>query len=129
MKLVCATLFTLILGTELAAAQTPPATVGHADETVMHGSPDVPPSKLALTSAQKTIIQENVRQESGKAASPINFVISVGAPVPPSLELYVLPDRALAAVPEAKIVKYTVVQNKIVLVDPTNMRVVDVIDM
>jgi hypothetical protein len=38
-----------------------------------------------------------------------------------------LPDAALAAVPDAKIVKYTTVQNQIVLVDPTTMRVVDVI--
>jgi hypothetical protein len=39
----------------------------------------------------------------------------------------VLPDRALATVPEARSVKYTVVQKQIVLVDPTTMRVVDVI--
>ena len=60
-------------------------------------------------------------------ASPVNFVASVGAPVPPSIELYLLPDGVLAQVPEAKVVKYTTVQNQIVLVDPTTMRIVDVI--
>ena len=47
--------------------------------------------------------------------------------VPPSIELYLLPDNALAEVPEAKAVKYTVVQNQVVLVDPTTMRIIDVL--
>jgi len=129
MKLVCAVLIVFMTGMELAAAQGPPPTVGPADETVMHGPPTLNAAQLALTGAQKALIQENVRRESGKPASPINFEAAIGAPVPPSLELYLLPDGVLRAVPEAKIVKYTVVRNKIVLVDPTNMRVVDVIDL
>ena len=46
---------------------------------------------------------------------------------PPVIELYILPESALVTAPEAKGVKYTMVQNQIVLVDPTTMRVVDVI--
>jgi hypothetical protein len=67
-----------------------------------------------------------VRKDS-KTASSVNFVVAVGAPVPPSIELYMLPDVALAEIPVAKLVKYTTVQNQVVLVDPTTMRVVDVI--
>jgi hypothetical protein len=63
-----------------------------------------------------------------KAVEPtVSFVPSVGAPVPPVIELYILPDAALAQVPAAKTVKYTVVKNQLLLVDPTNMRVVDII--
>jgi hypothetical protein len=43
------------------------------------------------------------------------------------IELYMLPDDAIANVPAAKLYKYTMVENKVVLVDPTKMRVVDVI--
>ena len=129
MKRGSAVIVVLCFGMGLAGAQTPPPSIGPTDETVMHGGPNALPTQLALTSAQKAIIRDSVRQESAKAASPINFVVAIGAPVPPSLELYLLPDAALKAVPEAKIVKYTVVQEKIVLVDPTNMRVVDVIDL
>jgi hypothetical protein len=43
------------------------------------------------------------------------------------IELYMLPDEAVAGVPAAKLYKYTMVEGKVVLVDPTNMRVVDVI--
>jgi hypothetical protein len=52
---------------------------------------------------------------------------TVGGQVPPATELYFLPDNAIAAAPEAKAIKYTVAKNRVVLVDPTTMRVVDVI--
>jgi hypothetical protein len=56
-----------------------------------------------------------------------SFNISIGAEVPPSIELYYLPTAALSQAPEARALKYTMVQNQVVLVDPTNMRIVDVI--
>jgi hypothetical protein len=52
----------------------------------------------------------------------------VGAQVPPSTELSVLPNEALAHAPNAKNLRYTVVQNQVVLVDPTTLRVVEIID-
>jgi hypothetical protein len=51
----------------------------------------------------------------------------IGADVPPMIELYALPDEAVASVPAAKIYKYTMVENKVVVVDPTKMRIIDVI--
>jgi hypothetical protein len=59
--------------------------------------------------------------------APDNVPAVVGAEVPPTTELYFLPDDALVSVPEAKGIKYTVARNRVVLVDPTRMRVVEVI--
>jgi hypothetical protein len=132
----CVTLaLAVVTGVGIAAAQTPPVTVGQCEDAISHppaGGPTSPPlgaptSQLQLTPAQKTAILNAVRRDNGKATSPVRFVAAVGAPVPPSIELYILPDPALADVPEAKMVKYTRVQNQVVLVDPTTMRVVDVI--
>jgi uncharacterized protein DUF1236 len=67
-----------------------------------------------------------VRPAEGKVKAPGNIPATVGADVPPATELYFLPDGALATAPEAKGIKYTVAQNRVVLVDPTTMRVVDV---
>ena len=121
------------LSTGLAVAQTPPAPLSAPDDAITHlpggpSSPSMgsPTTQLQLTPAQKTAILNAVRRDS-KGASPINFVVALGAPVPPSIELYMLPDGALAEVPEAKMVKYTTVQNQLVLVDPTTMRVVDIL--
>src|SRR5262245_10214283 len=128
-RLRCASFaLALVAGSGMAIAQTPPATPGGVDDSITHPAPPARSiSQFQRTPAQRTTILNAVRQGSAKVASPVNFVASVGAPVPPSIELYLLPDGVLAQVPEARVVKYTTVQNKIVLVDPTTMRIVDVI--
>jgi hypothetical protein len=130
MKLRFTTALTMAAVSGLAAAQSPPTSVGSQQETITHPSPGTPPavaSQLQLTNAQKTAIANAIRGAGSKPGPRINFMTNIGAAVPPSIELYVLPDAALSAVPDAKIVKYTTVQNRIVLVDPTTMRVVDLI--
>ncbi|HEY7301718.1 MAG TPA: DUF1236 domain-containing protein [Xanthobacteraceae bacterium] len=128
--------FTLVMtmtaAAGFAAAQTPPTSVGSQQKTITHPLPGTPAgpgalSELQLTNAQKVSIANAIHRAGSKPASHINFATNIGAPVPPSIELYVLPDTALSAVPDAKTLKYTTVQNQIVLVDPTRMRVVDVI--
>ncbi len=86
-----------------------------------------PATQLALTPEQKTAIFDAIRPADAKVKAPGDVPVIVGAQVPPATELYFLPDSALAIAPEAKAVKYTVAQNRVVLVNPTMMRVVDVI--
>ena len=86
-----------------------------------------PAAQLQLTPEQKTVIYDTVRPADGKIKVPGNVPATIGAEVPPATELYFLPDSVLATAPEAKAIKYTVAQNRVVLVDPTTMRVVDVI--
>jgi hypothetical protein len=86
-----------------------------------------PPAQLRLTDEQRGAIAAAVRKEDKAVTTPPSFVISVGAPVPPAIELYMLPDGVLAQVPATKNVKYTVVNDQLVLVDPTTMRIVEVI--
>jgi uncharacterized protein DUF1236 len=82
--------------------------------------------KLNLTAAQRRAIYAIVTKDKSKTAK-IQFPATIGADVPPMLELYALPDDAVADNRTAKFFEYTVVQDKVVLVDPTRMRVVDVI--
>ena len=86
-----------------------------------------PAAHLRLTDQQRSAIAAAVSKENKVVTPPPSFVVQVGAPVPPAIELYILPDNALADIPAAKSVKYTVVNDQLVLVDPTTMRVVDVI--
>jgi Protein of unknown function (DUF1236) len=104
-----------------STAQTPPsASLGAAD----------PSAPLALTPTQRTAILNAVRQDSAKPGTtvPSDLPVSVGVQLPASIALKILPDAALAQVPAAKTVQYTVIRNQVVLVDPTNMRVVDIIN-
>lgn len=115
----------LVAGVGTAFAQigsTPPAI---QDGTIGRGDPLSAP--LRLTESQKTAIADAVRRDNKAVEPPVSFVASIGAPVPPAIELYILPDAILAEVPAAKRVKYTVMKNQLLLVDPTNMRVVDII--
>ena len=82
--------------------------------------------KLRLTPAQKIAIYAAVGKDNSKVA-PKKFAPAVGAEVPPMIELYALPDDILAANPATKFYQYTVVEDRVVLVDPTRMRVVAVI--
>jgi hypothetical protein len=111
-----------LLGAALpAAAQTPPSgSLGVAD----------PSARFALTPAERSAILNAVRQDQAppSATVPANVPVSVGVQLPASIALRILPDTALAQAPAAKTVQYTVIGTQVVLVDPTNMRVVDIIN-
>ena len=111
-------------GIGLAAAQV--NSPGAAGETTQSGAMSQP-SQLKLSPAQRTAILNAVVQNSAKITAPPNFQASVGGPVPPSIELYALPSGAVAQSPELRSLKYTMAQNQVVLVDPTTMRVIDII--
>jgi hypothetical protein len=82
---------------------------------------------LKLSAAQRATIVRAINQEKDKITPPPPFQPRIGEEAPPSMALYILPDDALAQIPDGQQYKYTVVQNQVVLVDPTTMRVVDVI--
>jgi hypothetical protein len=103
-----------------AGAQSPPSpSLGSAD----------PAAPFALTPAERAAILDAVRQDRAQpnGKMPPSSPVSVGVQLPASIALRILPDTALAQAPAAKTVQYTVIDNQVVLVDPTNMRVVDII--
>jgi hypothetical protein len=109
----------LILGMAPALAQS-----AGADEAVQPNG--AVRQTLALTAGQKSAIYNIIiRQRVNPHADQIS--IAVGAPVPPTTELVDLPDQATADNPSAAFLKYAMVANDIVVVDPMAMRVVDVI--
>jgi hypothetical protein len=82
--------------------------------------------KLELTAAQRGAIYAAVSKDRSKV-SPQRFPAVIGAEVPPMINLYALPDDIVAGIPAAKLYECTMVEDKVVLVDPTRMRVVDTI--
>ena len=119
------TLLALACGIGIAAAQVdPPRGVG--DPLFGALAPPTDPSQIQLTPEQKRAIVTAVRDI--KIPPPSNaFTVAVGAQVPPSIELYALPIAALSQAPEVKLLRYTMVQNQVVLVDPTKLQVIEVI--
>ena len=118
----------IALGVLVCAALT--ASVGVAgaqsngiDETV--NNVGVAPN-LELTPVQRNAIYQAVHRDKSRVA-PNRFAATIGADVPPMIDLYALPDEVLADNPVAKLYKFTRVDEQVVLVDPTKMRVVAVI--
>jgi hypothetical protein len=110
----------------LVGAQGPASAQNSPSESL--GIAD-PSARLALTPAEKAAIRDAVRQDTAKpvASAAPGSPVSIGTQLPASIALRILPDAALAQAPAAKTVQYTVIGNQVVLVDPTNMRVVDII--
>ena len=82
--------------------------------------------KLELTAAQRSAIYAAVSKDRSKI-SPQRFPAVIGADVPPMINLYALPDDIVAGIPAAELYECTMVEDKVVLVNPTRMRVVDTI--
>jgi hypothetical protein len=107
------------LGTAGAFAQT----VGSDESINPHG---VAARNLTLTAAQKSAIYTAVMQQKVRASAGA-IPVAVGAPVPPTIALRDLPDQAVADQPWADLLKYAMVEDDVVVVDPIAMRVVDII--
>jgi hypothetical protein len=121
-----------VLGLACAASAAVCTVVGikHADAQSVHIEESVeergPSSELGLTPAQRHAIYQEVHKGLSKVA-PSRFVTDVGAEVPPVTDLYTLPDDIVATNPQARPYKFTEVDDQVVLVDPTKMRVIAVI--
>jgi Protein of unknown function (DUF1236) len=109
----------LVLGSAAAFAQS-----AGPDEAVEPNGAVA--QNLTLTPAQKSAIFNAVFQQGLKPYTVL-LAAAVGAPVPQSVELIDLPDAATAGNPWAVDLKYALVEDNVVVVDPVRMRVVDVI--
>ena len=86
-----------------------------------------PNMALELTPQQRSAVYQAVIKDKLRTPPPPNLPTAVGAQIPPVTELYALPEAVTADIPSAKFYRYTIAQNKVVIVDPTNHKVVDVL--
>jgi hypothetical protein len=110
-------------------AQVHAQTVGPDEAVTPQGAVT---QNLALTQAQKSaiynaVVGQRVRNTATHAIRP-----AVGAPVPPSAELLDLPIQALLdqdSLDDSRgtVLKYAIVEGEVVVIDPIQMQVVDVI--
>ena len=126
-RLRLGTMTLAVLGTvSVALAQVPSTTPGAPGAPGLNQGA-ITSQKVQLSPAQKTAIFNAVSKDKSKIVAPGNFRASIGAPVPPSIELYALPPEAVANAQAASSYRYTMVNNQVVLVDPLTMQVVDII--
>jgi hypothetical protein len=102
-------------------------TMGFGPAAAQTGGITEPSTALQLSAQQRAQIYEAVGKSKLRTPPPPDTPVTVGAQIPPVTELYALPESVTAEVPSAKFYRYTVAQNRVIIVDPTNLKVVDVI--
>jgi hypothetical protein len=92
-------------------------------------APQKPTEPMQITPAQRAEIYRTVIKDTSKVRKPppAESRLAVGTELPGSIELHTLPDSIMIGIPAAKQYRYTVWNNQVVIVDPTNLKVVDVI--
>lgn len=80
---------------------------------------------IEITPEEERTFYTTVTKEKIAKAPPAGLSISVGAEIPRDVELYEVP--ASVQVASVKRYRYTVVNDRVVLVDPTSRKVVRVI--
>jgi hypothetical protein len=114
----------ILAGTIFGSAATHAQSAG-SDEIIQPGGAAA--QSITLTTAQKKSIYNAVFQQPVKSYT-FELATSVGADVPPSVELTDLPGDIIGGEPWAAGLKYAMAgDNMIVVVDPVYRRIVDVI--
>jgi hypothetical protein len=87
-----------------------------------------PNDRLNLTSTQEHAIVQSVNKQNQKmATSPSGFKAAVGQVVPTSIQLHALPSDTASQVPAAKSYDYAKLQNQLLIVNPKDRKIVDII--
>ena len=109
--------------TGLAVAQE--GTVGRGDHQHRAARALDQNRELQLTPAQKATIFTTIRRTATRVVPPPADVrIDIGAEVPSSIELYAFPDAVVENLPAVKPYRFTIVNDMLVLIDPTRATIV-----
>lgn len=88
-----------------------------------------PKDQLSLTSAQEHSIVQSVNKNAKKETAPAGFKAAVGQTVPTSIALHSFPSDATSQVPAVKPYDYAMLQDQLLIVNPQDKKIVDVIKL
>lgn len=108
-----------------ATAQTPP---GRQDLPPMRERQELPTQKLNLTLEQRHTIRELIKDVKDQASTP-DVKAVVGEPIPPDITPSPMPAVVGQKVPQVKAHRFFVAGQKIVIVDPKDNNVAEVINL
>jgi hypothetical protein len=82
---------------------------------------------VQISQDQRTKIRGIIGSGGGARIANVNFSVSVGAMVPRSVHIEVLPEDVVEIVPQYQGFDYIVVGDEILIVDPNTLAIVDII--
>ena len=85
-------------------------------------------SGLSLTPAQRRTVWEDISRHGIIQNAPSDFTASVGAALPAGIVPHMLPAEAPAHVPSLKPYDYALLRNRLLIVNPEDKKIVQVIE-
>lgn len=113
------TLKTIALGAVIAIASS--------SSSLAATTPGQPTDRLSLTDAQQKEAYNDLYMSPFAQTPPSGFKAVVGAVVPRSIATGRMPSKAATAVPVLRSYSFGIIKNKVLIVNPSDNKVVDVI--
>ena len=91
------------------------------------GSSAAASDKLDLSSAQQKSIWKDIGSHAANQNAPSDFNAAVGMAIPAGVSTYPLPRQAARDVPAVKPYRYAMLQDKLLIVNPSDQKIADVV--
>jgi hypothetical protein len=91
------------------------------------GSSAAASDKLDLSSAQQKSIWKDIGSHAANQNAPSDFNPAVGMAIPAGVSTYPLPRQAARDVPAVKPYRYAMLQDKVLIVNPSDKMIADVV--
>jgi hypothetical protein len=82
---------------------------------------------LSLSARQKTTAWRDLSKQGARQQQPSTFTASVGTAVPDAITLRPISGKASAQVPALRPYQYALLQDKLLIINPKDKKIVDVI--
>ena len=123
---------TLASGIGAASAVDPQAmsktTAPPAMQSMAKNNPSMAKDSLSLTPSQERTAWRDLGKQATSQTAPTNFTAAVGATIPGDIALRSVPAKVAAHVSSLKPYDYALLQGKLLIVNPGNKKIVDVIN-
>lgn len=124
MKLPLLPIATILLVSSIGAA----AASDHNAMSRQSSTAPIAKDSLSLTTAQEKLVWRDINKQAKSQPAPSNFAASVGTTVPSDITLRAIPRRVAGQLPTLKPFRYALLPNELLIVNPTDKKVVDVIN-
>jgi Protein of unknown function (DUF1236) len=114
-----------VAGTGIASAADMHATSNTMSKTPATQS--MAKDNLTLTRSQQRTVWKDLGKQASSQTAPSNFTASVGATIPGHITIQAVPAKLAARVSSLKPYDYALLHNKLLIVNPNDKKVVDVI--
>lgn len=118
----------LISGVSLAAAADGSMSKNSTSTSALMSSQSKANGSLSLSSADQKTAWKNIIDDATKQKVPSGFTAKVGETLPSGIDTHPVPVSTADKVPELKTYQYALLENnKLLIVDPADKKIVDVI--